>query len=152
MLLGILVNSSQTYGSFEKQRELPVFQKEQIEKKRQFCASCYAKYFLTSAVLMGLVCLPNPKKIRLKGFRPPSAMQGIGYFQNQELFQKLFGNFLDLSGIFLGNFLDFSWILYYFWRDFLRGIFWEDFLGGFFFEDFFGRIFWEDFQEDVNGM
>ena len=34
MLLGILVNSSQTYGSFEKQRELPVFQKEQIEKKR----------------------------------------------------------------------------------------------------------------------
>ena len=32
--VGNLVNSSQTYGSFEKQRELPVFQKEQIEKKR----------------------------------------------------------------------------------------------------------------------
>ena len=54
----------QTYGSFEKQRELPVFQKEQIEKKRQFCASCYAKYFLTSVYWIGYHELPAevPKK------------------------------------------------------------------------------------------
>ena len=58
MLLGILVNSSQTYGSFEKQRELPVFQKEQIEKKKYICASCCAKYFPTSGYGIGFHELP----------------------------------------------------------------------------------------------
>ena len=62
----------------------------------------------------------NLKHQARKGFWPPSAMKGIGYFQNLR-------NFLDISGNFLGGF-------------FLGGFFGEDFLGG-----FFGRIFWEDF-------
>ena len=35
-VVGNFSKLSQTYGSFEKQRELPVFQKEQIEKKSIF--------------------------------------------------------------------------------------------------------------------
>ena len=45
-----------------------------------------------------------------KSFRPPSAMKGIGYFQNHRIFLRIFLEFF-------GNFL-----------------------GGFFLEDFFGRI------------
>ena len=50
-----------------------------------------------------------------KGFRPPGAMKGIGYFQNEKLFRNFLGNV---------------------WRIFWGGIFWED---------FFGRIGWEEF-------
>ena len=59
-----------------------------------------------------------------KGFRPPCAMMGIGYFQN---LRNLLRNYLDFFWIFLGIF---------FWNLFGE-IFWEDF-----FEDLFGRIFW----------
>ena len=62
MLLGILVNSSQTYGSFEKQRELPVFQKEQIEKKEAFLWFMLCKIF-SSAYGIGFHELPaEPSK------------------------------------------------------------------------------------------
>ena len=56
------------------------------------------------------------RKVRMKeqqarkGFRPPSAMKGIGYFQNLRIF-------LDISGNFLGG---------YFWMNF----FGRNFLGG----------------------
>ena len=76
-----------------------------------------------------------------KGFRPPSAMMGIGYFQN---LRNLLRNFLDFI---LGIFWEFFRRI--FWRNLLGGIFWRNFLGGFYLggffrEDFFGRIFWED--------
>ena len=58
-VVGNFSKLSQTYGSFEKQRELPVFQKEQIEKKKYICASCCAKYFLTSAYGIGFHELPD---------------------------------------------------------------------------------------------
>ena len=62
------------------------------------------------------------KKQARKGFRPPSAMKEIGYFQN------------------LGIFLEYFWI---FWGNFLCRFFREKFLGGFFgrisLEEFFGR-------------
>ena len=45
-----------------------------------------------------------------KGFRPPSVMKGIGYFQNLRIF-------LESFWIFLGIFLEF------FWRNFFGGIF-----------------------------
>ena len=75
--------------------------------------------------------LKKKAKQAQKGFRPPSAMKAIGYFQNLKIF-------LESFWIFLGIFREF------FWRTFLEvfygGIVWEDFLGG-----FFWRIFLEDF-------
>ena len=84
-----------------------------------------------------------------KGFRPPSAMHGIGYFQNLRNFLE----FRTFGGIFWG----FSWRIFLeelFWRIFLEDfigryflgeIFWEIFLGGLFWEDFLGEIFCEEF-------
>ena len=67
-----------------------------------------------------------------KGFRSPSAMKGVGYFQNLRIFWKFWGIFWkNFMRIFLEKFI---------WRNFLGESFWEDFLGGFFWEDFFGRI------------
>ena len=57
-----------------------------------------------------------------KGFRPPSAMKGMGYFQNLRNLLKDF-----------------------FWRNFLGEIFWRIFFGRIFLGGFFGRIFWVDF-------
>ena len=49
--------------------------------------------------------LENWKKQARKGFRPPSAMKGIGYFQNlRKKIEKFFGNFSDFFGNFLGIF------------------------------------------------
>ena len=62
------------------------------------------------------------KKQAREGFRPPSAMKRIGYFQKKLRF------FWD----FLGDI-------------FLEDFFWRVFLGGFFIKDFFGRIFWGEF-------
>ena len=59
-----------------------------------------------------------------KGFRPPSAMKGIGYFQN---LRNLLRNCLEI-----------------FW-EFFRRIFLEEFLGEFFLGGFFERIFWKEF-------
>ena len=76
-----------------------------------------------------------------KGFRPPSAMKGIGYFQNlRNLLRNFFGFFGEFLGDFLGGF---------FWKNLFGGIFGRNFLE-FFWEDFFGRIFlrgilWEEF-------
>ena len=83
-----------------------------------------------------------------KGFRPLSAMQGIGYFQNLgnflrnclEIFWILGGNFL---GIFLEFFGGHSWRT--FLEDFLGGLFWRTFLEEFFWKNFFGGIFWRNF-------
>ena len=91
---------------------------------------------------------PNLKEQARKGFRTPSAMQGIGQFQN---FRNFLRNFLrifsDFGGIFAfrrifgrNSFGGTFWEKC-FGRIFLGGFFWEDFLGGFFWEDFFGRIF-----------
>ena len=87
--------------------------------------------------------VPRKKKAR-KGFRPPSAMKGIGYFQN--------------LGILLRNFLEIFWILRGIFWEFLRRIFfeefiWRNFLGEIFFEDFFWSIFQEEdlFFEDFLG-
>ena len=80
-----------------------------------------------------------------KGFRPPSAMQGIGCFQNLRIFLR---NCLEIFWIFLGIYLG-----GFFWRNFFGGnfleeffgrFFWKNFLGDIFWEDFFGRIFWEE--------
>ena len=68
-----------------------------------------------------------------KGFRPPSAMKGMEYFQNLR-------NFLEIFWIFLGILWEF------FRRNFFGGIFREIFV-----RNFFGRIFWEDFWEDFLG-
>ena len=62
------------------------------------------------------------KKQARKGFRPPSAMKGMGYFQNLRNLLKDF-----------------------FWRNFLGEIFWRIFFGRIFLGGFFGRIFWVDF-------
>jgi hypothetical protein len=81
------------------------------------------------------------KKQARKGFRPLSAMYGIGYFQNLMNFLKncleIFWIVLEFSGEF-------------FVRNFLGEMFWEDFfgrnfLGGFFGRNFQGGIFWEEF-------
>ena len=58
----------------------------------------------------------------------------IFYHIEQLFFEKLFRNFLDFLGKFVGIFLE----------DYLGGIFWKNFLGGFFLGGFFGRIFWEE--------
>ena len=58
-----------------------------------------------------------------KGFRPPSAMKGMEYFQNLR-------NFLEIFWIFLGILWEF------FRRNFFGGIFREIFG-----RNFFGRIF-----------
>ena len=72
------------------------------------------------------------KKQARKGFRPPSAMKGIGYFQN-------------LRNL-LRNFLEIFWILFWeffgriFWKNLFGRLFWRNlFWGGFFGEDIFGR-------------
>ena len=64
-----------------------------------------------------------------KGFRPTSAMKGMGYFQNLR-------NFLDIFWIFLGIFWKFFKIFLkeFLWRNFL-----EKFFGGIFLEELFGR-------------
>ena len=69
----------------------------------------------------------NYSKQARKGFRPPSAMKGIGYFQN---LRKILRIFLEIFWIFWGIF----------W-EFFRRIFWEEFFG----RNFLGEIFWEDF-------
>jgi hypothetical protein len=65
----------------------------------------------------------KPKRV----FRPPSAMKGIGYFQNLRIF---FRNCLEFFGNFLGGF---------FWRNFFGGFFWEDLLGGILWEELLSR-------------
>ena len=77
------------------------------------------------------------KKQAQKGFRPLSAMSGIGYFQNQELFEELFWNFLDFSWIFFGG-------LGFFWEDLFGRISLGGFFGRIFWRIFLGRFFWED--------
>jgi hypothetical protein len=80
-----------------------------------------------------------------KGFRPPSAMKGIGYFQNLRNLLRIFLEIFWISlGIVFGNFLG-----GFFGRNFFGGIFWEKFFGRIFWEDFSGRIFlgeilWEE--------
>ena len=44
-VVGNFSKLSQTYGSLEKQRELPVFQKEQIERKEVFLCFMLCKIF-----------------------------------------------------------------------------------------------------------
>ena len=66
-----------------------------------------------------------------KGFRPPSAMEGIGYFL---ILRNLLRNCLQIFWDFFGNFLG-----EFFWRNFLGQIFWEDFFGRIFLGGFFGR-------------
>ena len=72
---------------------------------------------------------PKSKQAR-KGFRPPSAMKGIGYFQ--KLIEEFFGNFLgELFGrIFLGGYLG--------------RIFWEDF-----WKEFFGRNYLVEIRKEL---
>ena len=72
-----------------------------------------------------------------KGFRPLSAMQGIGYFQN---LRKFLRNCVEIFWIFFGMFLE-DFLEEFFGRSFLGDIFWKNFFGGFFWEDFFGKIF-----------
>ena len=67
-----------------------------------------------------------------EGFRPPSAMQGIGHFQNLSNFLR---NVLKNIWIFFGIFLEFFKRI--FREDFLRGFFWEEF----FVRNCFGGIF-----------
>ena len=74
------------------------------------------------------------KKQARKDFWPPSAMMGIGYFQN--LFLR---KCLDIFWNFYGFFLEF------FWRNVLGGTFVGEMFGRNFWEEFFGRIFWEAF-------
>ena len=60
-----------------------------------------------------------------KGFRPPSAMKGFGYFQNLR-------KFLENFWIFWGNFLGFFRRIFleeFIWRNFLGDFFWEELLG-----------------------
>ena len=68
-------------------------------------------------------------KQALKGFRPLSAMKGIGCFQN---LRNFFRNCLEI-----------------FQEDFLEEFFWRNFFGGIFWEKFFGRIFWEEFNKKL---
>jgi hypothetical protein len=63
----------------------------------------------------------NKKQAR-KGFRTPSAIWGIGYFQNLKIFLEIVLNFLDCWGDFLG---------------FFEGNFWD-------LKKKFGMDFWED--------
>ena len=102
------------------------YQKKPIEKNicllLRVCSSKFNRLLKRSAT----------RKQARKGFRPLSAMQRIGYFQN--------------LGNFLRNCLEFFWIL--------GGIFWE-FFCKIFLEEFFGRdllgrffgdgFFWEEF-------
>ena len=81
----------------------------------------------------------NIKKQARKGFRPPSAMKRIGYFQNLRNVLRIF---LEFFWKFLGKFFG-GFVGGFFGRNFGRN-FWRNFLGGFFFggiflEDFFGR-------------
>ena len=77
-----------------------------------------------------------------KGFRPPNAMKGIGYFQKvkKEFVRIFFEQFY--GAIFFRNFLR----KFFFGRNFFgENFFWENFFGNIFWEDFLGRIFWEEF-------
>ena len=88
-----------------------------------------------------------------KGFRPPSAMKGIGCFQNLRNFLRNRLKVLDLFWNFFGIYFEFIFGL--FWEhflggNFLGGMFLEEFLGRIFLVGFFGRIFlgenfWEEF-------
>ena len=80
------------------------------------------------------VCCKKQQKQARKGFRPPSAMKGIGYFQN---LGNLLRNFLEIFWIFWGI------IWKFFRRIFFGGIHLEEFFGRIFLGGFFGRIFWE---------
>ena len=89
------------------------------------------------------------RKQARKGFRPPSAMMGIGYFQN---LRKILRIFLDSLGNFLGHFQeDFFGGIFWdiFWRNFLGEIFWEDFFWRTFLEDSFGEFLGGYFREDL---
>jgi hypothetical protein len=64
------------------------------------------------------------KKQAQKGFRPLSAMSGIGYFQNLRIvFEKLFGIFLDILENFFGNFLG-GFLVGFLGKTFWEGHFW----------------------------
>ena len=78
-------------------------------------------YFFTNNILL--------KQAR-KGFRPPSAMKGIGYFQNLRNLLRIF--------------LEFFWIFWEIFWEFFRRIFLKEFIWRNFWEKYFGRIFWED--------
>ena len=76
-----------------------------------------------------------------KGFSAFKCNVGNWIFsKSQNLFEKLFRNFLD----FWGNFL----VVFFFWGG---GFFGRNFLGGFSWEDFFGRFFWRIFREEFFG-
>ena len=68
-----------------------------------------------------------------KGFWPPSAMKGMGYFQNLRIYLDISGNFLEFFRriFFWRNFFGGISLEEFFGRIFLGGFFWEDFLGGF---------------------
>ena len=70
------------------------------------------------------------KKQAREGFRPPSAMKRIGYFQKK---LRFFGDFL--GDIFFGGFF----LEGFFRRIFYQGFFWEDFLGGILWEELLSR-------------
>ena len=74
-----------------------------------------------------------------KGFRPPSAMKGIGYFQNLR-------NLLII-------FLEFFWIfwnfLVIFQEDFFEGIYLEEFFGRNFLGGFFGRNYLVEINKEL---
>ena len=65
--------------------------------------ACFQKYQNFKTGTLFITCQPPISNCQLvvkqarKGFRPPSAMKGMGYFQKLR-------NFLDISGNFLGIF------------------------------------------------
>ena len=80
------------------------------------CCSSLTLFVIQIAINSSLAIIKYTKQAQ-KGFRPPNAMKGIGYFQNLRNFLEIFWIF---GGAFLGAFF---------------GIFQEDLL-----EEFFGRI------------
>ena len=83
-----------------------------------------------SRILIFIFVIVFSRKQARKGFRPPSAIKGIGYFQN------------------LRNFLDFFWIFGSIFGDFFGGIVWEIFFRIIFWEDFF-KTFLEEFFVNI---
>ena len=76
-----------------------------------------------SRILIFIFVIVFSRKQARKGFGPPSAIKGIGYFQNLRNFLDFFWIFGSIFGDFFGGIV---------WEIFFRIIFWEDFLGGFF--------------------
>ena len=114
--------------------------------------SCWLTHFQLFAWFCEiLVCSRKNLKQARKGFRPPSAMKGIGYFHNLrivwEMFWKFFGLFWELIGNFLGGFFRGIFLEVLFWRNFFGGFFWRIFLRGFFRSNFFGRHY---LVEEIN--